>query len=596
MSRTPPKQSKKTPSTRNLRPVIIIGGAVLFIALLAYLFISSSNDEAAPSSASHELLQRPAGTIQVKIVHSRETSLLVRDLVKDIEKRSITLNDGSLIRVNDIEEEDITAAQQLSQGALRAEAWLVAPHELTAWVNAQKSPLGSGFSDCIPVFSSKLVLVTKRIDAEIYLSHSTSTPINALLERTGIDGDQTRAKLTIHNPRRSGIGLATLYGVAEMALGSLQITADTLSRSVRYPEYRALISDTTSLPHAYGFGLERRSNVIAGFITTEQEALSLKAQALQDKGESSYVYVPLNAPTPVTYALCISDAPWVSTAQKVSIRRIATLLKENLAQSVPTKSLYGFEAVPPATPETSGTSSSDKVDAIRYLTHEALSKTPQKATTLVLDTTERISPTLFTEFHGAALLFGDKLTKLTPRSIITVGEQVTTLRAHNEDLEALSHQTEDAIRNIRYGGSALLLAGVQEAFEKLKQEHRGVGSIIVMTSDGARSGGIPYTLLEDMLASEPSISVTILEIQDSGEKSVKSFNVIPTIEYTPTPAPSPSSNAAQTPAPTPSPTPKPVQVYAPIKQIPTTVEYKGAMRIVKASGSQVKQIMSELIR
>lgn len=411
----------------------------------------------------------------ISIIYPPEIGTVMTQALESFHSRGEHLPNGASLRFESLEETSIQAAQRIARGDLKSVMWITPMPALAEYVNNNLVNLGARQVDCKKIFSTSLTLATHAaVTTKVF--ESSARPV--------------RADLFEGSPGRiAGIPRASQSDAGILAM--LYLTRQ--QRDVATPGDQQILGLRTfgnpdqlleGLPVSY-FGTTRVA------LTTEQTIIRHNRSTNDPAKLIQATYLGDNPPE-LEYTACISEADWLSAAQRAG----ALLVQKHLISQDPQIAAQkeGFRAVQYDTdklgsfsPQT-GTEEVVPVKTesitgplVENLLKHPLLLNPKVATMYVLDTSASMEGNPLTGIKRLVRTLIEKDAKDNPAGVIAFNANATLVSAPTLDRMGLFPYIAGLETD---GGSALYDAILLAADELSKQEYSTMQRRIVLVTDG----------------------------------------------------------------------------------------------------------------
>ena len=299
----------------------------LFLLVVALLCLAGCKGRSGGSTKS-ETHPTPTGTTVLRVVHDPTMRGIMSFIAARIREYRPTLSNGSALDLQLIEELGVQAADEISSGKLKVDAWISPSQSLTDYARRRVRNLGARPADCREIAASPVIVAAHPNAIEALQAVPPHVDLAELYER---DPLQTPLLIINHaNPARSETGMAALIEMAYAARRETgkALTAETLRDSVVLEKLRrfetfAAQSGMTS-QELLAKSVHSPADPLTLTITTEQQLVSFNREQ-PEAGHLKALY-PTQGSYWLNYELCRSAADWVTTEQIAAFKVFAAYL------------------------------------------------------------------------------------------------------------------------------------------------------------------------------------------------------------------------------------------------------------------------------
>lgn len=287
-----------------------------------------------------------ARTASLRIVHDPALRGYLDAIKEQFSLSKPTLSDSTPITLDYISELGVDAARKISTGDIKADAWIAPSTSLVNFANSRLKNLGARQTNCVGLFSTPIVIATDARNLNAFNSPNQEFSWTTLAEtKLALTSDGPLASRYAYShglPDGSSTGFEALLQLAFLAssdrgqaLSLANLKSEASSKKLaQYEKYISSYSvEETSL-------LERTANSgskkIRFTVTTEQQV----AQFNVNRGDG---VPPLVALYPEEgsiwqdYSFCLSDADWVTPAQRAALKIFTDFLSSPSSQAAAKK-------------------------------------------------------------------------------------------------------------------------------------------------------------------------------------------------------------------------------------------------------------------
>jgi hypothetical protein len=151
----------------------------------------------------------PQSSVNIRLVHSSETSAYVRAVADRFNQQRQTLPDGAVVSISTASLDDLTAVNRITSGEIPTQLWLAPsmPWVTFAQSSSPKSPVS--LVDCTSLFGSALGIAYRFTDNFAIERVDGTTELDQLTKATTHSHDRAPA-LVMGAPQTTASGMATL--------------------------------------------------------------------------------------------------------------------------------------------------------------------------------------------------------------------------------------------------------------------------------------------------------------------------------------------------------------------------------------------------
>ncbi|RMG42428.1 MAG: VWA domain-containing protein [Candidatus Dadabacteria bacterium] len=486
--------------------------------------------------------------VSIKLAHGHELSSYLKSSVEQFALTNPVLADGSKIKVELEEGDNVELANRIAKGFSKPHIWLAPSTSLVQYVNSSTTNLGAKQANCKALFGTPVVLATKKTNQKLFLANDQTLSWDELFElklksenKAGVD---EYVSLIHASPNHSITGLPAIIELAYLAAYKQKtiLDLDTLrsgatSRLLKEYENEVGIysADDTFLLNRVAAKSAKRARIT---FTTEQQ-VALYNASLPAKSEELVAIYPRGGSYWMDYSICQSQATWVTTAEKAAIQKFIDFISGKDAQFAAKRigmrpAIVEFENVAPLTakygidlskPEKSLLPVPGQV--VSYLLDKWEEFKRPAATVLALDTSASME-------GEAAYTSMELLRKLVAKAnrnnlfnLVTFSSDSIRSGEFSSDARKLIN----AINSIRIIGGSAVYDGINTAFtavtdSKLKKYRK---NIVVISDGGDINSRISLRRLLDIAsnaaaAHEINLFLIAVKTDQNSFKDLKSIN------------------------------------------------------------------------
>ena len=284
----------------------------------------------------------PSKSLEVRLVHPPQLGSYLHSMLEDFYPTKPALPDGKPVSIKLIPLSAIEAANKISSGQVKTHAWLAPSTSIVNFTNSRLKNLGPKQVDCEALFATPMVLATPPKRLRLFKASkqefSWKEAIDPYLKLSGADSGQLDLLSFSHGtPLHSMTGLPALIQMAYLGL----VDSGALDTShLEDPSKFEILKRYESKVASYGFNellllnnlARAKGDKLHFTITSEQQV------ALYNKRSTAHGRTPLIALYPsegsywLNHSICLSDADWVTPAQRAGVRLFTHFLSSDRAQ------------------------------------------------------------------------------------------------------------------------------------------------------------------------------------------------------------------------------------------------------------------------
>lgn len=301
--------------------------------------------------------ERPVAekTLEIRVVHTPELRSYLSAMKDAFYATNPRLPDGTAINLDLISDAGYSAAKRIATGELKTELWLTPSTSLINYTNTHLKNLGPTQSDCKAVFATPIILAARRdfIQRQKILHNTISwmemfAPAPAEKPKPGMEPPTVALGVGIPGGATTGLSAFVQLAYFSSSKGKNVLSADDLDDAgikelTRLEEFVSSynLSESALLNKLDEFVTTRPRFVL----TTEQQLILYNLQHRAQPSRLAALY-PSEGSYWEDYALCTSDADWVTTAHRAGINKLVAFLLGDRAQLEAKK--IGFRPIMPA--------------------------------------------------------------------------------------------------------------------------------------------------------------------------------------------------------------------------------------------------------
>lgn len=262
----------------------------------------------------------------ISIIHSPDIRQVMDQSIASFYNQNLRLPNGAPLRIERLETSATQAVREISRGETKTVMWIAPMPALAEQVNNNLVNLGARQVECKKIFSTPLVAAMDRATSlKIF-------PANERPSRAAIVAGEPARVINIPRADMSDSGLLALLYLERQQREATPIAADQVLSFRTYGDIPHLMN---GLSTGY-FGVPRVA------LTTEQAVIHHN-KAGGDPAHIIDAIYPADSAPELEYVACISEADWLSPAQKAG----ALMLQKHLLSQEPQIAAQrsGFRAV-----------------------------------------------------------------------------------------------------------------------------------------------------------------------------------------------------------------------------------------------------------
>lgn len=280
-------------------------------------------------------------TVALRIVHDPALRSYLETIKEQFSLAKPALSDGTPITLDYISELGVDAAKKISTGDIKADAWLAPSTSLINYANSRLKNLGARQSNCVQLFSTPVVIATDARNLNAFNAPAQEFSWNALSEtKLALDNDgplATRYAYSHGVPDASSTGFDALLQLSFFASADRgqSLSLDNLKSDAsakKLSQYEKFISsysmdETTLLERTANSG----SKKVRFTITTEQQVAVFNVNR-SDATQPLVALYPEEGAIWQDYNFCLSDADWVTPAQRAALKIFTDFISSPASQ------------------------------------------------------------------------------------------------------------------------------------------------------------------------------------------------------------------------------------------------------------------------
>ena len=274
-------------------------------------------------------------SVTVRIVHGPELRAYLSALKEQFYVAHPTLSDGTKITLELVPEIGVVAARKIASGEIKSEAWVASSSSLVNLTNSSLLGLGAEQTDCIPLFTSPMVVATRAENRQFF---NTSTDLFSWREifeaklAQSVDNPDTNYLAYSHaSPEASVTGADALLQLAYLASNQAKpLTAPLIEESGTLKRLERFEDVVSNYSLSEAFLLERTARASTKrirFTITSEQQLSLYNLNRRPETPALIGLFPEEGSVTLDYQFCHSKADWVTPAHQVVLRLFTETLK-----------------------------------------------------------------------------------------------------------------------------------------------------------------------------------------------------------------------------------------------------------------------------
>ncbi|WKZ56539.1 MAG: vWA domain-containing protein [Bdellovibrionota bacterium] len=293
---------------------------------------------------------KPDPSVTLRIVHGPELRSFLSSRRESFYLTEPKLIDGTKVKLDFVSELGSIAAELLARGEIKSEGWLAPSTSLVNFVNSSIKNLGAPQRECVPLFSTPLVVAVHPSTIETFHSSGQEFSWNELIQRElhfrGEEGAAAaRVSFSHATPRLSTTGLSALIQIAYFSVPAEEKTVNV--NWLNSEHTRTMLARHESLVSDYSVSESVLLNRVAQpeplrvrfAVTTEQQLLLFNGSQTSPQTRLLALY-PLEGSYWDDYQLCTSAADWVTPAHRAAMQLFVSFLQQQESQQAAAKLGY----------------------------------------------------------------------------------------------------------------------------------------------------------------------------------------------------------------------------------------------------------------
>lgn len=274
-------------------------------------------------------------SVTVRLVHGPELRAYLSSIKEQFHAAYPTLSDGTKIAFELIPEIGVVAARKIASGEIKSEGWLAPSTSLVNLTNASLVGLGAEQTECIPLFTSPIVIATRPENREFFNTSTDRFSWRELFEgklaQSAENPDTSYLAYSHAAPEGSVTGIDAVLLLAYLASNqSSPLTASALESGGLLKRLARFENVVSNYSLSETFLLERTARAstkrIRFTVTTEQQ-LALYNDNRRPETPALIGLYPEEGSVQQNYQLCRSNADWVTPAHQVALRLFSETLQ-----------------------------------------------------------------------------------------------------------------------------------------------------------------------------------------------------------------------------------------------------------------------------
>lgn len=300
-------------------------------ALLCASFFSGCTGEEQTAAPA------PPKTISIKVVHGSELAEYMESVKSDFNRSNERLPDGTLIKLELIQESGFAAAAKIATGSVKPDAWLAQSTSDIDYVNTHIRHLGAKQSDCKVLFRTPVVFGIYEGDLEYFKGQTDPNSFEEMLSmdfggKVSLFPVKRDISFTYPHPFQAATGPLGIIQLGYMAvspdrtaLAAQKLAFEgTVMKLLRYEREVSM-----QMPDEL-FAMRRaaysQSKKLRFAITTEQTVAKYNMVRNPEVEARALAVYPREGSYWNEYQLCASEADWVTPQKKAAIANLLTFL------------------------------------------------------------------------------------------------------------------------------------------------------------------------------------------------------------------------------------------------------------------------------
>jgi hypothetical protein len=289
--------------------------------------------------------------VPIRIVYPPELAPLMNAVGAEL--RSENPPTSTAINLEQTSEYPINAANKISTGEMKIEAWISPLMSLVDYTNSRIINLGAKQANCKKIFETPAVIATQDVFVENFKDKGGVFPWNDFIDLTDSAANQNTQNYLVsfgvgHHETTAG-GLAALLQLIYLAqpVKSPVISPDNFKSNefvARFQKYLGKVGEYAAKDEILFTKAAAVQDHLFFVISTEQQLINYN-KTKPPGAKSLYALYPQEGSVWLDYNLCMSDADWVSPVQKGAIKELTELiLKKTWQKNIIN---YGFRSALP---------------------------------------------------------------------------------------------------------------------------------------------------------------------------------------------------------------------------------------------------------
>ncbi len=308
-------------------PCLFLPRLFLLCLFITFTFSSCSKNSAQESSES----------VTINLVHTPEISVFLESAAKLFALTNPTLPGNTPIKIALSSSSSISAANSISSGEIKTHGWLASSSALIDYVNSRRTNLGPQQIDCRQLFATPVVAAVQ--EGSRYKLNPTGNTFSwrEFFSARSESNNKYSTSFMHLPPQKNVSGLASIMQLAYFsAVQSGEFinleSTNTKAALANFAFFESFVgqyptNDFNMLSSLASFPSEKA--VFA--LTTEQQLANFNKSRAPGTQALSALY-PSEGSYWENYNLCLSDADWVSAAQRAGLRKFTDFLASDQMQ------------------------------------------------------------------------------------------------------------------------------------------------------------------------------------------------------------------------------------------------------------------------
>ncbi len=300
------------------------------VCVAGLLFSSGCNNSPPPAAR--------ASTVTLQIVHGPETRAVLGALRDKFNQSQPSLADGSIVRVDLVNDMGLSAAMRLARGELKSDGWVAPSTTLVRFSNGSRINLGPEQGNCVPLFFSPVVAAVRTDQTDLVGAVSGEFSWKSFMRAVQESGESKGKISFAHTQPRSAVtGFASLIQLAYLSAQAASISVADLRSGAAGRELSKMESLVFAYPLSESFLLAKSAHSAPAnlrfALTTEQQVSLYNHNRSADSPELASLLIKEGSYLE-DYQLCTSLADWVTPARQAGFQLFSKYAQSREAQGL----------------------------------------------------------------------------------------------------------------------------------------------------------------------------------------------------------------------------------------------------------------------